>query len=73
MKQSSFTRRNPIPAPQIRDSTTRNFGIQNLYRRYSLDYVDGEADARAARRGIWGSDFVKPWEWRRGKRLGTGD
>ena len=32
------------------------------YRRYSLDYVDEEAGARAARRGIWASDFVKPWE-----------
>ncbi len=39
------------------------------YRRYSLDYVDQEAEAQAARRGIWASEFVKPWEWRRGKRL----
>ncbi len=39
------------------------------YRRYSLDYVDEEADARAARRGIWAGELVKPWEWRRGKRL----
>ncbi len=43
------------------------------YRRYSLDYVDQEADAQAARRGIWAGEFVKPWEWRRGKRLDTGD
>ncbi len=43
------------------------------YRRYSLDYVDEEADARAVRRGLWVSEFVKPWEWRRGKRLDTGD
>ncbi len=43
------------------------------YRRYSLDYVDEEADAQAARRGIWASEFKKPWEWRRGKRLDTGD
>ncbi len=35
------------------------------YRRYSLDYVNEEAEARAARRGIWGSEFIKPWEWRR--------
>ena len=40
------------------------------YRRYSLDYVDQEAEAQAARRGIWAGEFVKPWEWRRGKRLG---
>ncbi len=43
------------------------------YRRYSLDYVDEEAEAQAARRGIWASEFVKPWEWRRGMRLDTGD
>ncbi len=43
------------------------------YRRYSLDYVDQEADAQAARRGIWAGEFVKPWEWRRGKRLQAGD
>jgi len=43
------------------------------YRRYSLDYVDEEAGAQAARRGIWASEFVKPWEWRRGKRLDTED
>ena len=39
------------------------------YRRYSLDYVDEEAVAQAAQRGIWASEFVKPWEWRQGKRL----
>ena len=43
------------------------------YRRFSLDYVGKEAEAQAARRGLWASEFVKPWEWRRGKRLGTGD
>ncbi len=48
-------------------------GLALAYRRYSVDYVDEEADAQAARRGIWGSEFVKPWEWRWGKRLGTGD
>ncbi len=43
------------------------------YRRYSREYVDEEADAQAARRGVWASEFMKPWEWRRGKRLDTGD
>ncbi len=46
-------------------------GLALAYRRYSHDYVDEEADAQAARRGIWGGEFVKPWEWRRGKRLDT--
>ncbi len=48
-------------------------GLALAYRRYSLDYVGEEADAQAARRGVWAGEFVKPWEWRRGKRLGTGD
>ena len=47
-------------------------GLALTYRRYSRDYVDEEADARAARRGIWASEFVPPWEWRRGKRLDMG-
>jgi endonuclease YncB( thermonuclease family) len=42
------------------------------YRRYSLDYVNEEAGAQAARRGIWDGEFVKPWGWGRGKRLGAG-
>ncbi len=42
-------------------------------RRYSLDYVDEEADAQVAGKGIWACEFVKPWEWRRGKRLGAND
>ncbi len=48
-------------------------GLALAYRRYSGDYVDEEADAQAARRGIWAGEFVKPWEWRRGKQLGTGN
>ncbi len=48
-------------------------GLALAYRRYSHDYVEEEAAAQAARRGIWASEFVKPWEWRRGKRLDTGD
>ena len=47
-------------------------GSALAYRRYSLDHIDEEADAQAARLGIWAGEFVKPWEWRRGKRLDTG-
>ncbi len=43
------------------------------YRRFSLDYVEEEANAKAARRGIWASEFIPPWEWRRGKRLVAND
>jgi len=39
------------------------------YQRYSLLYVELEDRARAARRGIWATRFVKPWEARRGVRL----
>ncbi len=32
---------------------------------------DASTAASQARRGIWAGEFVKPWEWRRGKRLET--
>ena len=40
------------------------------YRRYSDDYVDEEAIAQAAQAGMWRGEFVPPWDWRRGARLG---
>jgi endonuclease YncB( thermonuclease family) len=40
------------------------------YRRYSLLYVEDEERARRAQKGVWATRFVKPWEARRGKRLG---
>lgn len=39
--------------------------------RYSRDYVDEEATARAARVGIWRGAFVPPWDWRAGQRTPT--
>jgi endonuclease YncB( thermonuclease family) len=39
-------------------------GLALAYRRFSDDYVDEEARARAARRGIWASTFTAPWDWR---------
>lgn len=38
------------------------------YRQFGLDYVDAEQQAFTARRGIWNSEFVCPWDWRRGER-----
>ncbi|MCW3783916.1 thermonuclease family protein [Defluviimonas salinarum] len=35
------------------------------YRRYGTDYVGEEAEASAARRGIWAAEFMAPWDWRR--------
>jgi endonuclease YncB( thermonuclease family) len=40
------------------------------YRRYSMDYVDAEDEARRARRGMWRGTFVKPWEWRAASTTG---
>ena len=37
------------------------------YRQYSKDYVDEETEAEVANRGIWASEFQKPWEWRRSR------
>ena len=34
------------------------------YRRYSVDYVNEEARARASRAGIWRGNFTPPWKWR---------
>lgn len=36
------------------------------FRRYSQDYVDAEAQAKQARRGLWSGRFTEPWVWRRG-------
>ena len=38
------------------------------YRRYSLDYVRAEDQARAASRGVWSGQFDMPWEWRAARR-----
>ena len=35
------------------------------YRRYGRDYIKQEEGARAARHGIWASEFMMPWDWRR--------
>lgn len=35
------------------------------YRRYSLDYIGDEADAKAAKRGLWAGTFKTPEQWRR--------
>ncbi len=39
------------------------------YHLYSYEYSRTEQRAKSARRGIWATRFVLPWEWRRGKRL----
>lgn len=46
-------------------------GMALAYRKYSDDYIDQEASAKAAKRGLWAGQFVPPWEWRRGQRLAS--
>lgn len=36
-------------------------GLAVAYREYSMDYVDGEDVARAARTGMWAGKFDWPW------------
>ena len=42
-------------------------GYALSYRRYSKEYIDEEKVAKENKRGIWKSEFTKPWEWRREK------
>lgn len=39
-------------------------GLALAYREYSLDYVDEEQEASAARRGAWAGEFQAPWRYR---------
>ncbi|MEL6059461.1 thermonuclease family protein [Methylobacterium sp. DCY52] len=43
------------------------------FRRYSMEYVPQERQARAARRGIWAGTFQEPSEYRRAARGGQGE
>ena len=46
-------------------------GWAMAYRKYSTAYVAQEAAAKTNRRGVWRGDFIPPWRWRRGDRLGV--
>jgi endonuclease YncB( thermonuclease family) len=39
-------------------------GLARAYARYSDAYLEVEADARAARRGLWAGAAEAPWEYR---------
>lgn len=41
--------------------------------KYSKDYLDEEATARTALKGIWASIFDLPWQWRAARRKRGGD
>ena len=34
------------------------------FRKYGIDYIAQEDEARIARRGMWAGSFDMPWEWR---------
>ena len=34
------------------------------FRKYSLDYVDEEENAKRGRHGMWSGNFEMPWDWR---------
>ena len=48
-------------SPSGVDIGRRLVSAGRVYRRYSMDYVDAQDEAR---RGMWRSTFVKPWVWR---------
>jgi endonuclease YncB( thermonuclease family) len=50
------------------DRWTVEQGWAVSFRKYSLDCVDAENDAREAGRGIWQGEFEMPWEWRAARR-----
>ena len=43
------------------------------YRKYSKKYVDEELFAKTGKLGLWEGTFVRPWEWRRGRRHNLND
>jgi endonuclease YncB( thermonuclease family) len=43
------------------------------YRKYSLDYVSAESQAKAARKGVWAGSFVPPSEYRELRREGVSE
>jgi endonuclease YncB( thermonuclease family) len=47
-------------------------GMALAYRQISTHYVSQEKKAAKEKIGVWRGWFVKPWDWRRGRRL-TGE
>jgi|SRR5689334_1725914 len=58
---------------KVRGASVQEWLVSNghalAYRSYSTAYVPAELKARKAKAGIWASDFVAPWDWRKGARL----
>lgn len=39
-------------------------GLAMAFRKYGIDYISQEDEARLARRGMWVGSFEMPWDWR---------
>ena len=48
-------------------------GWATAYYLYSYEYSRAEHRAKMARRGIWASEFEKPWEWRKRQKIKAPD
>lgn len=48
-------------------------GLALAYLDYSRDYLPQQAEAEAARAGLWRGSFEAPWDWRAGQREGAPD
>ena len=42
-------------------------GYGFVHPNYSQEYAKEQEEAKAAKRGLWASEFVYPWEWRKTK------
>lgn len=63
-----------VDGVDVSESLVR-MGAAWVYREYSQDtrLLALEADARAARRGLWArADPIPPWDWRRGEKAPEG-
>ena len=47
-------------------------GLAVAFTKYGGEYVKHNAFARESHRGLWAGEFVFPWDWRKGERLGSG-
>lgn len=56
-----------VDGVDIAAAMTRS-GHALAYRQYSHAYVMQELEAELEGAGIWASDFMPPWEWRRAQR-----
>jgi len=44
-------------------------GLALASRKSSTQYVANELKAKGVKKGVWSGTFIKPWDWRKGKRL----